>query len=78
MFILIQYQFLMLHNLVWDETIREVIGDVIIYMTSSLLAMNLVIIVVVSLRRPIRMLRLKCIRRKAIALYKKTKPKQSK
>ena len=49
-FVLIQYQFILLHNLVEQDAARKAIGSVIIYLTSFLLVVNLIIIIVASLR----------------------------
>ena len=53
-FILIQYQFVLLHNLVWEDEKRKSIGTIIIALTCFLLALNFIIIIYMSLRNNCR------------------------
>ena len=53
-FILIQYQFVLLHNLVWDDENRKTIGTIIIGLTCFLLALNFIIIIYASLHNVCR------------------------
>ena len=49
-FILIQYMFVLLNNLVSDFRIRELLGYVIIGLTSTLILLNILVIGIVSLK----------------------------
>ena len=62
-FVLIQYNFVLLHNLVWEEQTRNVCGNVIVALTSLLLLLNLVVIVVVSIKGLCRKLYLRRIKK---------------
>ena len=64
---LIQYQFLLLHNLVWQVDVREGIGVAIIALISLLLFLNLTVVIVASLQPLCRKLYLQGLRRKARA-----------
>lgn len=67
-FLLIQYQLIVLHHLVWQEWIREAIGTLIIAMTSFLLIINFIVVIVVSVWPKLRKLYLQhWIQRKAVA-----------
>lgn len=72
-FILIQYQFVLLLNLVWDTQMRLHIGTAIIVLTSCLLALNFLIIIYSSLGPLCRKCYLKCLRKKRIAKLRKLK-----
>lgn len=49
-FVLIMYCFVLLNGLVWDDTTKEWCGNAIVGLASFLLALNLGIIIVVSIR----------------------------
>ena len=49
-FVLIQYGFVLLTNLVWDLTVRKWIGDVIVGLTAMLLLVNMAVIITVSVK----------------------------
>lgn len=66
LFVTIQYNFVLLHNLVWEQEAREQIGNSIIGMTSLLIGINLLVILVVSYRGFCRKLYLRKLRRQAI------------
>ena len=61
---MIQYNFVLMHELVSDSETRLQIGHTIIALTSLLLFLNLLVICVASLRPPIRKCRLRRIRKK--------------
>ena len=66
-FILIQYQLVLLHNLVWDQEMRMHIGTTIIVLTCFLLALNFTVIIHASLKPYLRKCYLKCLRRRKLA-----------
>ena len=49
-FILIQYNFVLLHELVSDWETREQLGNLIIFLTTLMLVGNLIVIIVESIR----------------------------
>ena len=49
-FVIIQYNFVLLQNLVWDHDAREQIGYSIIAVTSLLISINVLVILIVSFR----------------------------
>ena len=70
MFVLIQYTFVLLHNLVWEESVRDQIGNVLVGLTAFLLFINMLVIIVISIRALMRRCYLNGLRRKAIAKHK--------
>ena len=70
-FVLIQYCFVLLVNLVWPTEAREQIGNVIIGLSSLLLLINLAVIVIVSVRAISRKCYLNSLKRKAVKDRKK-------
>lgn len=65
-FVLIQYNFVLLHNLVWEDNTRAFLGNVIVALASFLLFLNMVVIVVVSIKGLCRKLYLKRLRKQAL------------
>lgn len=63
-FVLIQYGFVLLTNLVWDQTVRKWIGDTIVGLTAILLLFNMVVIIVVSVKALCWSLHLKKLKKK--------------
>lgn len=61
---------MLLHNLVWDEKTRETLGTLIIGLTAYLLAMNMVVIIVVSIKAICRACYLRKLKRKALKAHK--------
>ena len=66
-FVIIQYLLMLLHSMVWVEGHRNSVGTGIIVLTSLLLAMNFIIIIMVSLRPQSRKFYLNRLRKQAIA-----------
>ena len=62
-FLTIQYTFVLLENLVAQREVREVIGFCLIALTSSLMTVNFIIVVVISVRSFYRKCQLKKIRK---------------
>ena len=69
-FVLIQYNFVLLNNLVWEESIRDQIGNVLIGLTAFLLGTNKLVIIFVSIKAIIRKCFLRGLRNKVIAKFK--------
>ena len=69
-FVVIQYGFVLLHELVQRSDIRIQIGNLIIVLTSLLLAINLVVSIVTSLRPFLRRKYLERIKKRNIKEYK--------
>ena len=69
-FVLIQYCFVLLYELVRDEQAREMLGILIIALTSFLLFMNFMVIIVSSIRQFCRKCYLKGLKRRAEKRYK--------
>ena len=75
-FVMIQYNFVLIHELVSDHEVRNQVGNVIIGLTLFLLALNLLVIVVVTLRPAIRKCYLTCVKNKKIRQYKAVQVKR--
>ena len=72
-FVLIQYNFVLLHELISNEAARVIIGNIIIALTSLLLAVNLAVIIVASVRPCFRKYYLRYLKRSAIKRHKQLK-----
>ena len=70
LFVIIQYHFVLLQNLVWEFEAREQIGNSIIGVTSLLIAINVIAILVVSFRALCRKIYLNNLKKKAIKNHK--------
>lgn len=69
-FVLIQYNFVLLQNLVWEPEVRENIGHVLIGLTGSLLILNMIVIVVVSIKALIWKLHLRKVKKQKLQKHK--------
>ena len=69
-FVLIQYCFVLLHNLVWEENAREMLGNLIIGFTAFLLALNMVVIIIVSIKALCRSCYLRKLKKRAKKAHK--------
>ena len=65
-----------MHNLVWDEVTREQLGTIIVGLTAILLAMNMGVIVFVSIKGLCRNLKLRSLKKKSLADALKLREKQ--
>ena len=65
-FVLIQYGFLLLHNIVWDEKVREQIGNIVVGLTILLIACNMTVIIFASIRPLCRKCYLRNLRKKTL------------
>ena len=64
--VLIQYNFVLIHELISDNEVRYQVGNMIIGLTSILLAINLFVIIAVSFRPSVRKCYLTCVKNKKI------------
>ena len=66
-FVLIQYCFVLLYELVSDNYARDVLGNVIIVLTSLLLFINLLVVIICSVKPCLRKCHLNRLKKKASA-----------
>ena len=72
-FVLIQYNFVLLNNLVSKKDIRERSGNVIVALTGSLLLINMAVIVVVSIKAVIWKCHLRKLKKQKLREFKEKK-----